>query len=72
MIRTLLAIFFCTTLTAWAQDKTVVLIIDDLHEHPNALVVDKMSAGTKARRQALIFEITNSGSIAITSVTAVG
>ena len=25
MIRTLLAIFFCTTLTAWAQDKTVVL-----------------------------------------------
>lgn len=36
-------------------------IIDELHEHPSAIVVDKMRAGTKARRQALICEITNSG-----------
>jgi phage terminase large subunit-like protein len=35
--------------------------IDELHEHPNSLVVDKMRAGTKGRRQALIFRITNSG-----------
>ena len=36
-------------------------MIDEIHEHPNSLVVDKMRAGTKGRRQALIFEITNSG-----------
>lgn len=36
-------------------------LIDEIHEHPNAMVVDKMRAGTKARRQSLIFEITNSG-----------
>jgi len=36
-------------------------LIDELHEHPNSLVVDKMRAGTKGRRQALIVEITNSG-----------
>lgn len=36
-------------------------LIDELHEHPNSIVVDKMRAGTKGRRQALIFEITNSG-----------
>ena len=36
-------------------------MVDELHEHPNALVVDKMRAGTKGRRQALIVEITNSG-----------
>lgn len=36
-------------------------LIDEIHEHPNALVVDKMRAGTKGRRQALIVEITNSG-----------
>ncbi len=34
-------------------------LIDELHEHPDATVVDKIRAGTKARRQALIFEITN-------------
>jgi phage terminase large subunit-like protein len=37
-------------------------LVDELHEHPNSLVVDKMRAGTKNRRNALIFEITNSGS----------
>jgi phage terminase large subunit-like protein len=36
-------------------------IVDELHEHPSAIVVDKMDKGTKGRRDALIFEITNSG-----------
>lgn len=36
-------------------------LIDELHSHPDAVVVDKIRAGTKGRRQALIFEITNSG-----------
>lgn len=36
-------------------------LIDELHEHPTAIVVDKIRAGTKRRSQALIFEITNSG-----------
>ena len=35
--------------------------IDEVHEHPTPLVVDKMRAGTKGRRQALIALITNSG-----------
>lgn len=38
-----------------------VALIDEIHEHRTALVVDKMRAGTKARRNAIIFEITNSG-----------
>ena len=38
-----------------------VALIDEIHEHPTATVVDKMRAGTKGRRQALIVEITNSG-----------
>jgi phage terminase large subunit-like protein len=36
-------------------------LIDELHEHPNSLVVDKMRAGLKARKNGFIFEITNSG-----------
>lgn len=36
-------------------------LIDEVHEHPTSLVVDKLRAGTKGRRQALILEITNSG-----------
>lgn len=36
-------------------------IIDEVHEHPTAVVVDKMTAGVKGRRQPLIYEITNSG-----------
>lgn len=36
-------------------------LLDEIHEHPTPLVVDKLRAGTKSRRQALIFEITNSG-----------
>jgi len=38
-----------------------IALIDELHEHPNDMVVNKMRAGTKGRRQALIFEITNAG-----------
>ncbi len=36
-------------------------LLDELHEHPDAQVVNKMRAGTKSRRQPIIFEITNSG-----------
>jgi len=36
-------------------------LIDELHEHKSSNVVDMMRAGTKGRKQALIFEITNSG-----------
>ncbi|MBI4636116.1 MAG: terminase large subunit [Candidatus Rokubacteria bacterium] len=35
--------------------------VDELHEHPTALVTDKMRAGTKGRRQPLVVEITNAG-----------
>lgn len=41
--------------------KPHMALIDEIHEHPTDLVVRKMSAGTKTRRQALIFEITNAG-----------
>jgi phage terminase large subunit-like protein len=36
-------------------------LIDEIHEHPTDLVVNKMRAGTKGRRNGLIIEITNSG-----------
>lgn len=36
-------------------------LIDEIHEHPNALVVNKIRAGCKGRSQPLIVEITNSG-----------
>lgn len=36
-------------------------LIDELHEHPTSIVVDKIRAGTKRRRNALLFEITNAG-----------
>nr|WP_314540111.1 terminase TerL endonuclease subunit [uncultured Massilia sp.] len=38
-----------------------VALIDEYHEHKTAMVLDMMRAGTKSRRQALIFIITNSG-----------
>lgn len=38
-----------------------IALIDEIHEHPSAVVVDKIRAGTKGRRNPLIFEITNSG-----------
>ncbi len=34
-------------------------LIDEIHEHPNDMVVRKMSAGMKGRAQSLQFEITN-------------
>ncbi len=37
-------------------------IIDEIHEHPSAMVCDKMKKGTKKDLNALIIEITNSGS----------
>lgn len=36
-------------------------IVDEVHEHPHPLVVNKMVAGLKGRRQPMIMEITNSG-----------
>lgn len=39
-----------------------VALIDEVHEHKTNIVVEMMRAGTKSRRQALIFMITNSGS----------
>jgi phage terminase large subunit-like protein len=38
-----------------------IALLDEIHEHPSPVVVDKMRAGTKGRRQALIVMITNSG-----------
>lgn len=38
-----------------------VALLDEIHEHRNGKVVELMRAGTKGRRQALIFMITNSG-----------
>lgn len=37
-------------------------LIDEVHEHKTNLVVEMMRAGTKSRKQAMIFMITNSGS----------
>jgi phage terminase large subunit-like protein len=36
-------------------------LIDEVHEHPTDVVIEKITAGVKGRRQALILEITNSG-----------
>lgn len=38
-----------------------MVISDEVHEHPNTLVLDKLTAGFKARHQPLSLEITNSG-----------
>lgn len=37
------------------------VIVDEVHEHPTGIVVEKLSAGTKGRRQSLVLMITNSG-----------
>lgn len=37
-------------------------LVDEVHEHKTNAVVEMLRAGTKSRRQALIFMITNSGS----------
>lgn len=39
-----------------------IALVDEVHEHRTNHVVEMMRAGTKSRRQALIFLITNSGS----------
>lgn len=38
-----------------------IALVDEVHEHRTNHVVEMMRAGTKSRRQALIFLITNSG-----------
>ena len=38
-----------------------VALIDEYHEHKTPMVLEMMRAGTKSRRQALIFIITNAG-----------
>lgn len=38
-----------------------IALIDEIHEHRDNYVVEMLRAGTKGRRQALIFMITNSG-----------
>jgi phage terminase large subunit-like protein len=38
-----------------------IVLLDEIHEHRNSNVIEMMRAGTKGRRQALIFMITNSG-----------
>lgn len=38
-----------------------IALIDEVHEHRDNRVVEMLRAGTKSRRQALIFMITNSG-----------
>ena len=38
-----------------------IALIDEVHEHKNNFVIQMMRAGTKSRRQALVFMITNSG-----------
>lgn len=41
--------------------RVAMALIDEIHEHPNSFVVDKMRAGTKEFPNAIILEITNSG-----------
>lgn len=36
-------------------------LIDEFHEHPTSMVVDKIRAGTKRRKNALLLIITNAG-----------
>lgn len=38
-----------------------IALLDEIHEHKSDIMVEMMRAGTKGRRQALIFMITNSG-----------
>jgi phage terminase large subunit-like protein len=38
-----------------------VALVDEYHEHKTATVLEMLRAGTKSRRQALIFVITNAG-----------
>jgi phage terminase large subunit-like protein len=38
-----------------------IALLDEVHEHRTGIVVEMLRAGTKSRRQALMFMITNSG-----------
>jgi hypothetical protein len=38
-----------------------IIIVDELHEHPNELVLAKLRASVKGRRQPLVLSITNAG-----------
>jgi phage terminase large subunit-like protein len=38
-----------------------IIIVDELHEHPNGLVLAKLRASVKGRRQPLVLSITNAG-----------
>jgi len=38
-----------------------IALLDEIHEHRSRMMVEMMRAGTKSRRQAIIFMITNSG-----------
>ncbi len=46
------------TLDGWRGH---VIVVDELHEHPDGLVLQKLSASTKGRRQPLVLSITNAG-----------
>jgi len=35
--------------------------VDEVHEHPNAEIIQKLNTATGSRRQPLIFEITTAG-----------
>jgi phage terminase large subunit-like protein len=41
--------------------RVAAAVLDEIHEHPTSLVVEKIRKGTKRRKQPLIVEITNSG-----------
>jgi phage terminase large subunit-like protein len=38
-----------------------IIVVDELHEHPNDLVLAKLRASVKGRRQPLVIAITNAG-----------
>jgi len=38
-----------------------IVLVDEVHEHRDNSTIEKLRAGTKSRRQAMIFMITNSG-----------
>jgi phage terminase large subunit-like protein len=38
-----------------------IIVVDELHEHPNDLVLAKLRASVKGRRQPLVVSITNAG-----------
>jgi phage terminase large subunit-like protein len=38
-----------------------IIVVDELHEHPNDLVLAKLRASVKGRRQPLVISITNAG-----------